>query len=75
MTLTHVAASTTERFEEDKTGGDDRRTGSTNLPPTNLSREEWNEEIQVKRAKKKTRNKRKERRTRRMDVEHITNKG
>ena len=54
MTLTHVAASTTERFEEDKTGGDDRGTGSTNLPPEKLSREEWNEEIQVRRAKKKT---------------------
>ena len=38
MTLTHVAASTTERFEEDKTSGDDRGTGSTNLPPKKLSR-------------------------------------
>ena len=54
MTLTHVATSTTERFEEDKTGGDERGTGSTNLPPKKLSREEWNEEIQVRRAKKKT---------------------
>ena len=54
LTLTHAAASTTERFEEDKTGGGDRGTGSTNLPPKKLSREEWNEEIQVRRAKKKT---------------------
>lgn len=54
MTLAHAAVSVAGGLEVADAGGGDGGTGLANPPPKRLSREEWDEEVQLRRAKKKT---------------------